>query len=367
MNNKKWGMVLGGTIIFLLFVIVGSIEMSGHGKKEDKVIIGVILPGSVEEVGWNGIHYHGIQTACEELGVEIMLRENAAEYSGECEKAVEEMADAGIKAIVLESYNYPDEILNTIKAHPEISFYCCSSEWDISNYKAYFARVYQARYLSGIVAGMKTQTNQIGYVAAMNNSEVNRGINAFTLGVRSVNPDANVFVSFTESWDNEEREKQETYALVEYCNVDVLTYHQNQPFVVETAEELGIDVIGYNMEKGEYSEHLLTSVISNWNMVYKEIISDYLQMKEIGVRNYWIGIEKDAVGLGFYSNLVSQNMIDAVDAAKRELIEERDVFSGVIYDNTGKQRCKENEVIRDEILLQQMNWFVEGVILYEDN
>lgn len=76
MNNKKWGIVLGGTIILLLFVIVGSILMFGHSKNEDKVTIGVIFPGSVEEVGWNGIHYHGIQTVCDELGVEIMLWEN---------------------------------------------------------------------------------------------------------------------------------------------------------------------------------------------------------------------------------------------------------------------------------------------------
>lgn len=366
MKIRKNGVFLLGAGIVLI-LIIGSIMLFSNKKKEDKIVIGVILPGSSDEPGWNGIHYQGIRDACAELGVTMELYENVPEYSGECEKAVREMAEKGIKAIVLESYNYPDEIEETIKEYPDISFYCCSSDRNLDNYKTYFARVYQARYLSGIVAGMKTKSNHIGYVAAMDNNEVNRGINAFTLGVRSVNPEAVVYVSYTGDWDNGEKERQEAAALVNNCRVDVLTYHQNQPFVVGMAEELGVYVIGYNIDRGEYSDYLLTSVVSNWNMVYQEIIADYLQNKEIGVRNYWIGIEKDAVGLSFYSKEVSQEMIDAVEFAADRLRDDKEVFSGLIYDNAGNIRCNENEVIRDEILQQQMNWLVEGVEIYEVN
>ena len=365
-KNKKgiWWLIAA---VIVLILIVGSILWFGNSKKADKIKIGMVLPGSSKEDGWNGIHYRGVKEACEELGVNLELYENAPEYSGECEKAVRKMAAEGIRMIILESYNYPDEIRKTMEEYPEISFYCCSEDMELANYKNYFARVYQARYLSGIIAGMKTQTNHIGYVAAMDNDEVNRGINAFTLGVRSVNPEAVVYVTYTGSWDDGEKEKTEAAALVENCQADVLTYHQNQPFVVDAAEELGVDVIGYNIEQGDYSDHLLTSVVSNWKMVYLEIIGDYLQKKEVGVQNYWVGIEKDAVGLAFYSGEVSQDMIDAVAGASGQLCNDKEVFSGLIYDNTGNIRSNENEVIRDEALQQQMDWLVEGVEVYEVN
>lgn len=364
-NNKKFLWLLGAGIVLLLLLIIGSILWFGNGKRDEKIVIGVVLPGSADEEGWNGIHYQGIKTACEEFGVDIRLYENVEEYSGECEKVICEMAEEGIRVIFLESYNYLTEAEKTMEKYPEIMFYCCSVESSLTNYVAYFTRVYQARYLSGIVAGMMTQSNHIGYVAAMDNNEVNRGINAFTIGVRSVNPSAVVHVVYTEAWDNEEAERSGADALVENCQADVLTYHQNQPFVVDEAQKLGVHVIGYNIEQGDYSGYLVASVGSDWSMVYREIINDYLQKKESGTGNYWIGIEKDAVGLTFYSDDVSRDIIKAVDDAVIQLCDSREVFSGAIYDNEGNIRCTEDEVIRDEILLKYMDWLVEGVELYE--
>ena len=353
--------------VAVLLLIVGSILLFHNGKKEDKTVVGVILPGSSDELGWNGTHYQGIKAACEELGVGIEVYENAAEYSGECEKAIRKMAEKGIRMIFLESFNYPDEVGEIIKEYPEISFYCCSTDISLKNYKTYFARVYQARYLSGIVAGMKTESNHIGYVAAMDNSEVNRGINAFTLGVQSVNPEATVHVTYTGAWDNKEKEQQKAYTLVKECGVDVLSYHQNQSYIVDVAEEMGVYVIGYNIEQGEYSDYLLTSVVSRWDIVYQEIIRDYLQNKNVGDKNYWIGIEKEAVGLAFYSGAVPQDAIEEVDRAIELLGNNKEVFSGRIYDREGNQRCSEDEVIRDEVLMQKMDWLVEGGEVYEVN
>lgn len=97
--------------VTVLLLIVGSILLFHNGKKEDKTVVGVILPGSSDELGWNGTHYQGIKAACEELGVGIEVYENAAEYSGECEKAIRKMAEKGIRMIFLESFNYPDEVI----------------------------------------------------------------------------------------------------------------------------------------------------------------------------------------------------------------------------------------------------------------
>ena len=364
-NNKRFTLIK--IIGLLLVIIVISILSFGRETSNKKVKIGVILPGSSDEAGWNGVHYNGIKKACDELDIDMEVYENVSEYSGGCEIAIRKMAKKGIKIIFLESFNYPDEVIEVIKEFPDISFYCCSSELDISNYTAYFARVYQARYLSGIIAGMETKTNNIGYVAAMNNCEVNRGINAFTLGVKSVNPDATVYVSFTDSWDNESKEREEVNALYSDCNVDIVSYHQNQPFVVDEAIKLGINAIGYNIDRGSYPDRLITSVQTDWKVVYEAILSNFIQKKPDNVNRYWIGIEKDAVRLSFYSDMVSDKTKEAVQNAYDEILDNKEIFSGVIYDNKGNRICNENEVIKDEMLLKNMDWFVEGVVEYDKN
>lgn len=366
MKNKR---IMVGCLILgvVLFVFILIFILSFGKKQESATTIGVIMPGSVDEEGWNGNHYQGIKKACDELGVRIELVENVKEYSGDCGRAIEEMAKNGIEMIILGSFNYPDEANENIRQHPEIQFYCCTSEYqDCSNYSSYFSRMYEGRFLAGILAGLKTETNEIGYVAAMSNSEVNRGINAFTLGVRSVNPEAEVVVMWTGSWDDKNKEIEEVETLVNHENVDVITYHQNRLNVLDTADKAGVYAIGYNVVPEGYSPRVLTSVVCDWSKVYKEFILDYLQQKEEIHSNYWIGIDKSAVSLTEYSQDVTEEEKEIVEAARQKIVDGTErIFSGVIRDNEGQIRCGENEIIRDSILLEQMDWLVEGVRIYE--
>ena len=229
----------------------------------------------------------------------------------------------------------------------------------------YFARGYQARYLAGIVAGMQTQTNCIGYVAAMPNSEVNRGINAFTLGVQLVNPDAKVIVAWSDSWNDSDEEKRLAQALIDNENVDVLTYHQNLPNVIEVAESNDIYSIGYHEPYANASDKFLTSVVFNWNYTYKELLGDYIKGKSDVINTYWFGLEKETIGLSDMSVVVSEDTKKEIETAKQRIIDGYDVFSGVIYDNEGNIRCNEGERISDDILMREMNWYVEGVEFYE--
>lgn len=125
------------------------------------------------------------------------------------------MVDQGCNVIFSTSYGFMDFTLNVAKQHPDVYFFHCSGYKTADNMSAYFGRMYEMRYLSGIAAGLKTKSNKIGYVAAMPLPEVTRGINAFTLGVRSVNPDATVEVKWTNSWFDPTGEKQ---AAVELLN-----------------------------------------------------------------------------------------------------------------------------------------------------
>ena len=349
----------------VVFAIIAVILFFGTEEKAGTKI-GFIMSGSIEEHGWNGMHYDGVKTACDKLGTTLLVRENVQEFSGACIEAIRELAEEGAGMIILSSYGYSEEAREVVKEYPDIVFYGNSSEYHDVNMTSYFARMYQARYLAGIVAGSKTVSGKIGYVAAMENNEVNRGISAFTLGVRRVNPDAEVVVNWTGAWDDEEKEIQAAFDLIKNENTDVLTYHQNRANVVEAAEAEGVYSIGYHIAPEQRSDKNLTTVSCNWNLVYEEIIRTYLVGKGNIKDNYWIGLEAGAVDLTPYSAEVGETIVQEVEQAKQEILSGRDVFSGKIVDNTGTLRCGEKETISDEVILEQFDWFVEGVRFYEE-
>lgn len=363
-NIKKRNLCFGlfGAVvllgIFLVIMLFGS-------KKEEKVKVGFILSGSIEEEGWNGRHYQGIAAACEELDVQLVVKEDVKEYTGECAQAIRELAKEDIRMIVLSSYGYSEEVKDLVAEYPEITFCASSSEYHSDNMTSYFSRMYQARYLSGIIAGMKTESNVIGYVAAMPNNEVNRGINAFALGVKRVNKEAQVVVSFTGTWDDEQIEKSTADKLIEELQADVLTYHQNQNNVILAAEEAGVYSIGFHQQFEGFSPKYLTSAVYDWRLVYRTIIREFLCREENSRHNYWIGIENGAIALSEFSEEVSEEIREEVERATQEILAGKDVFSNVIYDNEGKLRCDEGEIISDEMLLENFDWYVEGVEFYE--
>ena len=323
------------------------------------------MSGKIDDSGWNSVHYTGIKSACDMLGAELLIKEDVKESSGMCSSAIKELVKAGANMIILSSYGYSEEVKDMIKDYPEIVFCANSSEYHDKNLISYFARLYQARYLSGIIAGMMTENNKIGYVAAMENDEVNRGINAFTLGVRRVNKEAEVLVYWSDTWEDKEKEVIATNTLIEDAQVDVITYHQNRAYVAEVAAEKDVYCIGYHLPPEQISSTYLATVMCEWELVYKELINEFLKRKGNLQRNYWIGLEEEAVGLSDYSSLISEEIKEEVELARQEIMEGKAVFSGLIYDTRGQLRCYEGEMISDEALLEQFDWFVKGVKIYE--
>lgn len=361
-KNRLFGLLIPtGMILVVIFAVIFGI----NAKKEDDIKIGLILTGKTSDEGWNGAHYQGVRTACERLGVKLVVKEDVAEGTGRCAEAIDELVKEDVGMIILSSYAYPTEVKSTIQKYPEVSFYGISAEYYAENMTSYFGRMYQARYLAGIVAGMKTESNSIGYVAAMPNSEVNRGINAFTLGVRSVNPEATVHVVWTNEWESAEKEKKAVKRLIKEAGADLVTYHQNQHYVAQEADAAGVYSIGYNAVAGGLSEKYLTAAVWNWNELYYQILREHLQGKSNSVKRHWFAIQTGVVDLAEYSVLVEEEVKKQVEKTEKELAGGNEVFSGVIYDNEGTLRCDEGESISDEILLGKMNWFVDGVMLHE--
>lgn len=364
MDDKKRRQLVAILYGVILAVTVFLVVRFGANPQKDALRVGFITPGSVEVAGWSSVTYQGVVDACKSLGAELLLRADVTEYTGACPQAVEELAREGADMIILNSISYAQEMRELLADYPGIFFYGSSSEYEAANLKSFSTRLYQARYLSGIVAGAQTRTNKLGFVAAHRQNAIIRGIDAFALGAQRVNPDAEVIVCWTNSWEDRERETAAVQALVREENVDVVTYHQDRSFVVEAADAAGIYSIGYYQEVEGATEKCLTSAVCDWGPLFEAIIRDYLRSS--GANTGWMGLGSGVVGLTEYSPLVPQSTRDEVEEATQEILNGYNMFSGLIYDNQGNQRCGEGEAVSDETLQKNIDWLVKGVREYEN-
>ena len=360
---KLWKVLLGLGAIFL--VAVFAFAFANEQENEARAKIGFIIIGDIREAGWNASQYEGIKAACDKFNARLLVRDRVKENCGECPTAIRELIDEGAGVIFLASYSYSKEARELVEEYPNVAFATNSAEVHARNMTAYFVRMYQARYLAGALAGLQTKTNVIGYVAAMPNSEVNRGINAFTLGVRRVNPSAKVVVMWTGAWQNEEKEAINAERLIREKNADVITYHQDEDAACRAAEKSGVDFIGYNALLTGYSPHYLTSILCQWEVYYTDIVQRYLKGEINSVKNHWLGIDQNVVKLSEFSAKISPETAQHIESLKQELFNGKFIFAGELYDNKGILRCAKDEVIGDDTLLERMDWLIEGVEVFE--
>lgn len=362
---RNFNLIAALATFLVLTPLIVMIFSSTGNFAESKPKIGFIILGDITVPGWNESQYLGIKSACDNFGVELLVRDKVTENSGQCPEAIRNLVANGASMIFLASYSYSIEAQSLVEEYPQIAFATNSAEVHAKNMTAYFVRMFQARYLSGALAGMRTKSNVIGYVAAMSNTEVNRGINAFTLGVQSTNPNAKVVVMWTGSWQDEKIEAEHARRLIEEAGADVLTYHQDEDATAQVAEKYSVDYIAYNEILKTNSEHYLTSVICHWNLYYSDMVQRYLKGELNSVKNHWLGIDRGAVALSDFSPVVTTEMIRQLDSIKQELVNDKLIFSGAIYDNQGQIRCEAGEAISDDKLLEDINWLVRGVEVLE--
>jgi basic membrane protein A len=237
----------------------------------------------------------------------------------------------------------------------------CSGDKTAENLGTYFGRIHDPKYLSGIIAGSMTKSNIIGYVAPFDHiPEVVRGIIAFALGVRSVNPKAEVRVKLTKSWYDEGVERKSAETLADE-GADVLSMQQDSPETLKVAEERGKYAIGYNSDMKRFAPNAyLTSPIWNWGIVYKDI-AEKVHQGTWKSEDIWWGMDKELVGLAPLSDKVPADVKKMVEEKKAEIISGKfHVFTGHIRDEKGNLIVSEGKVMTDAELLQ-MKFFVEGV------
>lgn len=325
--------------------------------------VGAIFVSPVRDGGWSEAHYNGL-LQLQKLGVRLLCRECVSDRDNSVVAAVDSLAQDGAKVIFTTSVDYGPYMIQCAKAHPEIMFYHCTGLMAADNLASYMGRIYQARYLTGIAAGMRTKTNEIGYVASFPIPEVLRGLDAFTLGARSVNPDAVVHVEWTGAWESAALETEAVNRLLR-LPIDVLAQHQNTATPVAALERAGrgdVLAVGYNLDRsGDFPDVYLTAAVWNWGAFYERRIQEYL-VGQFSSRNYWEGIETGIVAITPVKNPDVDDVMEKIEAARARMLTGKwDVFYGPIRDSNGHLRVMEGETLSDDYLLRELDWFVEGV------
>lgn len=337
--------------------------------KED-IKVGVIhITDPAEGSGYTYTHDQGIVGMQENLGLseEQIVRKNNVNDSDATaiENAIRECIEEGCNIIFATSWGYMDSCEALAEEFPEVIIsHGTGYKSNGANFNNYFGRIYQARYLAGIAAGLKTESNKIGYVAAMgqDNSEVTGGCNAFAMGAYSVNPDCEVYVKVTNSWFDPEGEAQAAEALIaEGC--DVIGQHCDTPNPQTSAEKAGVFGVGYNSDMSKDAPAaVLTSVMWDWSVYYTQAVQAAMDGAWTG-ENYFGGMDDGLVDIAPLSDLCADGTAEAIEEAREKLLSGWDVFDGVIETNDGSTVGTEGEHMSDADITGNMNWYFKNVVV----
>ena len=330
------------------------------------VKIGLICVHDINS-GYDAAHIEGLTAACEELGIDansqVIFRYNIAEDEN-CYDAAVDLAEEGCNIIFGTSYGYMDTMEQLAAEYPEVIFSHCSGyKNNGKNLNNYFGRIYEARYLTGIAAGLKTKSNKIGYVAAQgsSNPEVTGGIDAFALGVKSVNKDAKVYVKVTNTWFDLNKEKSAAIALLD-LGCDVIAQHQDTAQPQIAAEERGVWGCGYNSDMtAEAPKAHLTATVWNWGVYYTQAVKQVIDGTWTPT-NYFDGMKEGLVDISPLSANCADGTKEAIEKARASIVDGTlKVFAGPLKDNTGKEQVKSGDYLKDDYIAGKLNWYVDNV------
>ena len=322
-------------LLLLALMLVLPQLASAEAKK---IKAGFIYVGPVGDAGWTYAHDQGRKEMETLPFVEPSTYIESVPEGAESARVITGLVRKGHNLIFTTSFGYMDATLDVARRNKDVVFMHCSGYKTSENVGSYFGRMYEPRYLSGIVAGKMTKANVIGYVAAFPIPEVIRGINAFTLGVQSVNPKAEVRVVWTQTWFDPGIERDAADSLLD-VGADVLAMHQDAPATLQAAEARGAYVIGYNSDMRDFAPNaFLTAPVWNWGPLYSKIaqeVKDGTWKSE----SIWWGMKEELVQLAPIS--------DKVPADVKALVEEKAAaikagtlhpFAGPIKDQAGTVR-----------------------------
>ncbi len=389
-------------LLMCLVLCVSALMFAGCGKADEgdsTIKIGAIYINSKDDTsGYTYAHHNGITTAMENLGIpsdNLYIIDNVQEDDTEVTNAIDTLAGKGCDIIFGISFDYITamEAAAQKEEYKDIIFsHATGYLSNDTNFNNYFGRIYQARYLAGIAAGLKSLklgNNNIGYVSAWGTeyAETCSGINAFALGAQAVNPDAELHVKVISTWGDEAKEKQAAQLLVDTYNCCVIAQHcdsaQPQMVAESAANVFGC---GYNSDMTEQAptSHL-TAPIWNWYVYYQLAIETAMNQPDefmSVVGNYYGGLKENFIDVSPLTANCEAGTAEMIGLVRDAIVKgEWDVFSGVklsfteangtyslvktnaaLKDNNGNVIVEAGGAsVEDSVIQGSMNYYVEGV------
>jgi len=341
---------------------------SSNANEDDVTTIGFIYIGSKTDGGYSQAQHNGTLAVEEAFGdkVKTLIAENVAEDKQTVKNAAINMIDEGASIIIGTSFGFMDALDELAKEYPDVTFLHFSGyKMNDTNFGNYFGAMEEPRYLSGIIAGLMTKTNKLGYVAAYPYTEVQIGINAFALGAQSVNPDVKVNVVYINSWNDPANEKAAAESLLS-SGCDVITQHCDSAGPQLAAQDKGVYAIGYNLDNSKVAPgSFLTAPV--WHHEKYLIPTIEKIMNGTYTPESYYGTMKDGyIGLAPLTDLVSEEAKAKVEEVQAKIVAgEFPIFVGPIKDNKGNIVVKEGEVL-DRAGIWKINYLVQGVTAVEN-
>ena len=328
------------------------------GATADKPRVAFVYIGTPGDGGWTYEHDQGRKYMEEAHGIKATIVENVPE-SADAERIIEELAQ-NHDIIFTTSFGYMDQTLSVAQRYPDVKFHHVSGYKTADNMTNYFGKNYEASYLAGIAAGKMTKTGIIGYVGAFPIPEVIYNINAFKLGIESVNPDAVVHVVWSNTWYDPTVERQAAISLLD-LGADVLLAYQDSPATIQAAAERGALAGGNDSDMTRFApEAYLTNPTWNWGPYYAKVVQDH--MDGTWTNEPYVGSMRDEmVGLAPLGPSIPDDVKALVESAKEQIVSGGfEVFKGPLVDQEGNVRVGEGQALTHAEVLE-MNWFLKGI------
>jgi basic membrane protein A len=348
------------SLIKLMSVIVLSFSIIFPASAEDKLKVGFVYVGPIGDHGWTYRHDIGRQQVEEHFGdqVETIYLESVSE-GPDTERAVRSMIANGADIIFTTSFGFMEPTLKVAKQNPDVYFEHATGFKRHDNMSTYGLRLYQARHVQGVIAGLMTKTNKICYVAAFPIPEVIREINTYYLGAKSVNPNVNIDIVWVNTWYDPGKEAQAAEVMIaDGC--DMVAQHTDSPAPLQAAQKAGVHGFGQASDQIKFAPKAqLTATIDNWGPYYIKKVQQVMD-GNWQVEDYFGHMNEGAVGMAPFTNMPAdvaskaQEVKDAISAG------EYFAFTGPIYDNKGNLQLADGEVA-DDMHLNTMMYYVEGI------
>ena len=373
MKLNKFVILLGVVVVAGLAFIMSSEKASEKvtGVADDKKMkVGFVYLTTPGDHGWTYAHEVGRQDVIKHFGnkVETTYVENVPE-GPDATRVIRDLAKQGNDIIFTTSFGYMDPTLKVAKEFPEVKFDHITGYKRAPNMATGNIRFYEGRYVQGVVAGLMTKSNKIGYIASFPIPEVIQGINAFGLGLRSVNKDAEVSVIWVNTWYDPVKEADAAKVHIAE-GADILAQHTDSPAMLQTAEKAGVHGFGQSSDMKAFAPKAqLFSSVNNWGPYYISQIQALMDGSwttgdgpDHWAGNTWAGMADDFLVLTKFENMPADVAAAAQKAADDIKSGSNKIFTGPIRDNTGAEKVPAGKTLNDGELFTTLDYYVEGVV-----